>query len=553
MPRGWQPGLAAALTILAICASSAAAATGPALTVDATSADHHAISPYIYGLNFADATLGAQTGVPVDRWGGNSTETYNWQLGSSNLGSDWYFENASDCWAPAYNYCSGMSKNTVFAYRNFVAKDRQLGAKTLITLPMAGYVAKNAPVKQPLTCGYPRSVWPSQGSFDTYDPTCGNGQSGGKRIPGKPTLDGVAINASYDGAWVKSLVGQYGRGSSTGVSFYELGNEPSLWNSTHSDIHPQPETATELWQKSEALATAVKTADPTAKVLGFSEWGWPAYFCTAADTFGNGCNQNGCTTSPDCSGHGHLPMAEWLLQQFAHYDAATKVRHLDYLDVHYYAQGGSSTDVTRSLWDPTYTDPSWINSKIYLIPRMKCWIDGHVPGLCPNAAGYYPGTQISISEYNLSLSGVSAATNAIIQADTLGIFAREGVALATRWAMPYDGSLVNDAFLMFRDYDGKHSRFGDTYIHSVSANQSQVAVYGAHRSSDGAYTILVLDKTGSALSSRLTLTGIATSGVAQTWRWTGGSITPVSGGTPIAGGAITATYPATSMTLYVIK
>ena len=202
---------------------------------------------------------------------------------------------------------------------------------------------------------------------------------------------------------------------------------------------------------------------------------------------------------------------------------------------------------------PDLHRPKLDQRQIYLIPRMKCWIDGHVPGICPNSAGYYPGTQISISEYNLSLSGVSAATNAIIQADTLGIFAREGVALATRWPKSDDGSLVNDAFLMFRDYDGKHSRFGDTYIHSVSANQSQLAVYGAHRSSDGAYTILVLNKTGSALTSRLTLTGIATAGVAQTWRWTGGSITQVTGGTPITSGAITATYPATSMTLYVIK
>ncbi len=553
MARRWLPGLATLLAALAICAPGAAAATGPALTVDPTSSDTHAISPNIYGLNFADPTLGAEIGLPVDRWGGNGTETYNWQLGSQNLGFDWYFENVADCFAAAYNWCSGMSKNTVFAYRDFIAKDRKLGSKTLITLPMAGYVAKDAPVGHPLTCGYPKTQWRNQDSFDPYDSNCGNGRQGGNTIAGRPANDGTAIGASYGGSWVKSLVQQYGPASTTGVGFYELGNEPSLWSDTHSDIHPKAETAAELWQKSQALATAVKAADPSAKVLGFSEWGWPGYFCTGADTPGNGCDQNGCTTSPDCSGHGHLPMAEWLLAQFAHYDATTKVRHLDYLDVHYYAQGGSSTDVTRSLWDPTYTDPSWINSKIQLIPRMNCWISGHVAGLCPNAAGYYPGTKISLSEYNLSLSGVSAATNAIIQADTLGIFAREGVALATRWAMPYDGSLVGDAFLMFRDYDGNHSRFGDTYIHSVSANQSQVAVYGARRSSDGAYTVLVLNKTSSALTSRLTLTGSTKTGSVQTWRWTGGSIQQVGGGTAIASGVIAATYPAMSMTLYVIK
>jgi hypothetical protein len=552
MARGWLPGLAAVL-LLAVIAPAATATTGPALAVDATSSDQHAISPNIYGLNFADPTLGAQIGAPVDRWGGNGTETYNWQLGSQNLGSDWYFENVADCFAAAYNWCSGVSKNTVFAYRDFIAKDRKLGAKTLITLPMAGYVAKDAPVAHPLTCGYPKTQWRKQDSFDPYDQNCGNGQSGANRIPGRAANDGAAIDASFGGSWVKSLVKQYAPASSTGVGFYELGNEPSLWSDTHGDVHPKPETAAELWQKSEALATAVKAADPSAKVLGFSEWGWPGYFCTGADTPGNGCDQNGCTTSPDCANHGRLPMAEWLLQQFAHYDATTKVRHLDYLDLHYYTQGGGSPDVTRSLWDPSYTDPSWINSKIDLIPRMKCWISGHVAGLCPNAAGYYAGTQISLSEYNLSLPGVSAVTNAIIQADTLGIFAREGVGLATRWAMPYDGSLVNDAFLMFRDYDGQHSRFGDTYTHSVSSNQSQLAVYGARRSSDGAYTILVLNKTGSALTSRLALTGISAAGPAQTWRWTGGSIVQVAGGTPISSGAITATYPAGSMTLYVLK
>jgi hypothetical protein len=552
MARRWLPGLAALLVAFAFCSTSAAAQTGPALTVDPTSTDHHAISPNIYGLNFADPTLGAQIGLPVDRWGGNGTDTYNWQLGSQNLGNDWYFENVADCFAAAYNWCSGMTRNQVLAYRDFISKDRKIGSKTLITLPMAGYVPKDAPVGHPLTCGYPKTQWPTQDSFDSYDANCGNGHSNGQTIPGKPANDGMPIDASYDGSWVKNLVSRYGPASSTGVGYYELGNEPSLWSDTHSDIHPKPETAAELWQKSEALATAVKAADPSAKVLGFSEWGWPGYFCTGADTPGNGCDQNACTTSPDCANHGHLPMVEWFLQQFARYDATTKMRHLDYLDVHYYAQGGNSPDVTRSLWDPSYTDPSWINAPIQLIPRMKCWISGHVAGLCPNAAGSYPGTQISLSEYNLSLQGVSPATNAVIQADTLGIFAREGVALATRWAMPYDGSLVNDAFLMFRDYDGRHSRFGDTYIHSVGANQSQLAVYGARRSSDGAYTILVLNKTGSALTSPLTLTGITRSQVVKTWQWTGGSIAQLTSGTPMTGGVINATYPPMSMTLYVI-
>jgi hypothetical protein len=549
--RGWLV-LAALVALALVVPGTAAAATGPSLAVSATSSDHHAISPDIYGMNFAAKAMASAISLPVDRWGGNTTDTYNYKLGSSNTGADWYFENTSDCWSTQYNWCSGRTTNNVFAYRNFIAQDRSTHTQTLFTLPLVGYVAKDAPVSQPLTCGYPKSTWPNQDGFDGYDPNCGNGRQSGATIPGHPANDGTAAGTSYNEGFIADLISRYGTAAKGGVAIYELGNEPSLWGDTHSDVHPQAETAPELWSKSEATALAVKKADPSAQVLGFSEWGWPGYFCTEADTFGNGCTPTSCTTSPDCVNHGHLPMAEWYLRKFAALDKQTGVRHLDYFDVHYYEQGGSTPDITRSLWDPTYTDPSWINAKIALIPRMKCWISGHVAGLCPNQAGSYPGTKIALSEYNLSISGASADMNAIIQADTLGIFGREGVDLATRWAMPYDGNQIQYAFRIFRNYNGSHAMFGDEYIHSTSANQQQLAVYGAHRSSDGAYTILVLNKTSSALTAPLKLTGITATSPVQTWRWTDGPITQVSGGTPVSSGAITATYPAMSMTLYVI-
>ncbi len=62
LPRTWAwPMLAAGLSALALLVpsavlvpSAAAATTGPSLAVSATSSDHHAISPDIYGMNFAD-------------------------------------------------------------------------------------------------------------------------------------------------------------------------------------------------------------------------------------------------------------------------------------------------------------------------------------------------------------------------------------------------------------------------------------------------------------------------------------------------------------------
>ena len=59
-------------------------------------------------------------------------------------------------------------------------------------------------------------------------------------------------------------------------------------------------------------------------------------------------------------------MRTYLLRKLHGYEQEHGVRLADYLDLHYYAQGGSTTDVTRSLWDSTYTDPSWIGAKIRL-------------------------------------------------------------------------------------------------------------------------------------------------------------------------------------------
>ena len=533
VPRPRIAGLALAV-VVTILFAGARQPTQPTivLTVNAH-AGRHAISPYIYGLNFAKPGLAAAIRLPVNRWGGNSTDTYNWRLASSNTGLDYYFENLSDCFLKPGRCTPG--------YRSFIAADRARGTRTLLNLPLVGRVASTAPRKHPVTCGFPVSVYGPQQSVDPYDTNCGNGKSkGGRLLSPSPARDSTAVGVAFYRGWLQDLTRRYGAAAHGGVAFYELGNEPSLWNSTHRDMHPQPETASELWRRSRQVATLIRRADPSAKILGLSEWGWPAYFCTAADTFGSGCGAEGCTTSRDCSNHGHLPMAAWLLKRFAAYDHRTGVRHLNYLDLHYYAQGGSGPAVTRSLWDPGYTDPSWIHDQIDLIPRMKRWVDR-----------YYPGTKISLSEYNLSVTA-DPVVNALIQADTLGIFAREGLNLATRWPLSNDGGLIGEAFRMYRNYDGHHSRFGDTWISSRSADQSRLAVYGAQRSRDGAYTVLVINKAKGGLTAKLKLSGFTPAGTAATWEWRGGRIVQVPS-EAIVNDTLQSTFPARSMTLYVIR
>ena len=79
----------------------------------------------------------------------------------------------------------------------------------------------------------------------------------------------------------------------------------------------------------------------------------------------------------------------------------------------------------RSLWDPTYTENSWIaqfstNGPIRLLPRLEDKI-----------AANYPGTRLSITEYNYGAA--NHISGAIAQADALGVFGREGLFAATLW------------------------------------------------------------------------------------------------------------------------
>ena len=62
------------------------------LYVDAATGQH-AIDPNIYGIVSygLDPTFAAEIKVPNQRWGGDGTTRYNWEVDSSNAGFDWYF------------------------------------------------------------------------------------------------------------------------------------------------------------------------------------------------------------------------------------------------------------------------------------------------------------------------------------------------------------------------------------------------------------------------------------------------------------------------------
>jgi PKD repeat protein len=514
----------------------------PALSINA-GAGRHPISDDIYGMNYADEELAAELRLPVRRWGGNSTSRYNWQIDTHNTGSDYYFENIPDDATNPNLLPDGSSAD------QFVEQDRRTGTKTLMTVPLIGWTPKQRLEDHPYDCGFKVSKYGAQQSTDYWDADCGNGvYSNGSTITGNnPTDTSTAIDPAFVTGWISHLTGKYGFSANGGVVYYDLDNEPMLWNSTHRDVHPNPTTYDEMRDRTYAYAAALKAADPSAKTLGPVLWGWCAYFYSALDECGA---KNG-----DYNAHNQTYFVPWYLQQMKAYEEGHGVRILDYLDLHSYPAadnvslspaGNATTQAlrlrsTRLLWDPTYTDESWIPDKVRLIPRMKEWVDTN-----------YPGTKLAITEYNWG--GLESINGALAQADVLGIFGREGLDLATLWGLPTSTQPGAFAFRIFRNYDGNGGRFGETGIQSTSTDQGRVAVYAAERSSDHAVTVVVINKTASDQTSAITLAGFTPQSTASVYRYSPASLSTIThpADQALTAGGFSTTFPANSITLYVI-
>ena len=238
-------------------------------------------------------------------------------------------------------------------------------------------------------------------------------------------------------------------------------------------------------------------------------------------------------------------------------------RLLDYFDEHYYpvsndGVGGLANSgvgdaamqslrlqSTRSLWDPSYVEQNWIgkySGAIRLIPRFHEWVDKN-----------YPGTKTAITEYNFG--GLEALNGAHSRRRMRWEFsAGSGLTWQRCGVRPNPNQPGAFAFRMYRNYDGKGGRFGETWVQSKSGDQSKLAIYSAERKQDKALTLVVINKTGEDLTSKLVVSGFSPSGSAQMFRYSAANLNAIL---PLPaqktnGGGFNATYPPNSITVIVL-
>jgi hypothetical protein len=311
-------------------------------------------------------------------------------------------------------------------------------------------------------------------------------------------------------------------------SFIMLDNEPELWDSTHAEIQSGRVTPADFISKTIALSGAIKNVAPEAKVFGPVHYGFNGLF--------NWQGSSGFSSS--------YWFTDRYLTELRNASNTAGRRLVDVYSFNWYSEAtDGTTRVTnltgpalteaqiqaivqspRSLWDPTYTEQSWISQwmtagPISLLPKIQSKI-----------ATNWPGTDIAITEWNNG--GQNHIAGAIAIADNLGIFGQQGLFAAAYWPLGTVTSTTYDAagFKMYRDYDGASGSFGDTCIPAASSDTSKVAVYFSRDSQRPQRHVLVaLNRSNAAQTVRFT--GLALAGTARLFRLTSASNLPAADGT----------------------
>ena len=500
-------------------------------TIDAAQ-DRYVIPEEVYGTNDGDFP-----GATVHRHGGNRHTGLNWENNASNAGSDYFHQ--SDSYLGS-NAGVGATQTPGALLEAWVDADRQRGMKTIITLPLAGYVAAdmNGPVTPDQTA--PSARW-KQIVIDK---------------PGALSLvpdqsDGVV----YLEEMVNFLVQNYGTAANGGVAGYSLDNEPALWPHTHPRIHPDATGYQELVSRHVPAARMVTALDSSAKVYGPVLYGWSAHL--------------NLQDAPDASGFNNTydTFTNYYLAQMKSASDAAGRRLLHRYDMHWYPEArgdnrivfgsgpGTDNDIDarlqapRSLWDPDYVENSWITQYttggegIRLLPRLQQSVDQH-----------FSGTGLAVTEYNYG--GTDHISGGVAQADVLGIFGRFRVA-ACFWPLNDGNSYVAGAFQLYRNYDGEGARFGSVSLQASASDNSRAGVHAA-RAADGKLTVVAINRSRTnaqsaqfqfALANGQKLTSL------RAYRLSSASTTvqPVSNAPTPSSASFSDVLPAMSATLYELQ
>lgn len=497
------------------------------------------ISPYIYGINFATKSADVPTGLTLDRTGGNRWTTYNWETNASNAGSDYQYENDA--------YLSN-SKEPAAAVLALIKEDQKNNMASLVTVQMQGLVAGDE--SGPVDVANP----PDKRRFKKvfYEK---------KMVTDEPFTN--APSASDDYVYMDEFIWSldrwcadqniFGTKPSKQPVFVSMDNEPELWKTTHLEVQGKTGISADSYiARTISLATALKKQFPELVIFGPANYGFLGIY--------NWNQEMSVTASAN----------NWFADKYltALRAASASFGHplVDVYDFHWYPEATDSagTRVTnlmspnltddqvqavvqssRSFWDKTYKEKSWIakdvlGEPIAILARLRTKIDVENPGM-----------KLAITEYNNG--GAQHIAGTIAEADDIGAFGSQGVFAATMWPMSTKEPYSLAGFRAFRNFDGSHD-FGDTSIQTISSDSGKAVVYVSTDSArPGRVVMVAINRSPSEQIAEIT--GQPLAGTAHLFQMTAATaakqytIRPVNAGEQaVSGSTITLKLPALSVT-----
>lgn len=450
--------------ILLYCGMNTAIAQNVTITVNATQ-DKKAVSPYIYGRNESfdkSAIFYQDAGLRFARTnGGNNATKYNWRLKITSH-PDWYNNVYNNDW-------DAMSKK--------IAKDHP-NMQVMWAFQLIGRVASSK--------DHNFNDW----AFNQSQYWEGHGQNlAGGGIPNTDDPGGHALVEGdinlYTMEWpadsTVEILNHWFGADGIGLNknqflYWNMDNEPDIWNGTHDDVEPTLISASEFMDRFIEVAKKARALFPEIKICGpvtTSEWQWYKWGNESIRIDGK-----------------YYCWLEYFIKRLADEQKATGIRLLDVVDLHNYPYALSDSDALqlhRMYYDKNYVYPGangvktiyggWDNSqtKEYIFQRINDWLTKHF--------GENHGITLGISEWGPATSDPNVCS--VVYGSLLGTFANNGVEYLSPWS--WNVGMWETLHL--------YSRYAKNYsVSSTSSLENTVSVYTTVNETCDSMTVIVVNR-----------------------------------------------------------
>ncbi len=439
------------------------------------------VSPYIYGRNnslsnfsfggisIEDSIRLADARVRLLReGGGNNSTKYNWRRKLQSH-PDWYNNVYSNDWGIQ---AAGAQKS----FPN---------AQVMFSFQLIGKAARTNQFNFN-DWGYNMSQWWE----GTAQNLAGNGvlnNSGTKaKVNGDPNLyleDWPADSTiGILNNWFNVL-----KLDKTKLRYWNMDNEPEIWNGTHDDIMPNQLSAEDFMQRYFSVAKKARALYPEIKLVGpvtANEWQWYNWD-------NNVINYNGKPYT----------WLEYFIARVAEEQKKTGIRLLDVLDIHFYPGTSKPEEIVqlhRVFFDRDYVFPEangikringgWDASqnKEYIFGRINDWLNNYL--------GQNHGVTLGLTE--VGINGNDPTITAIWYASTLGEFMKNGVELFTPWSWKTG---MWETLHLFSKYNQT------SFVSNSSSDEKNVSAYSTINQNKDSVTIALVNRATTTKSIHLTL------------------------------------------------